>query len=130
MEIESLSKAIWDQCGMHESGPDKIDVSLLKCGSTIEVQQARDVAGGIEFLTGELSLADFKKGLVEEQQSVIGQMLVLLGADDKCPEFIRFLKQQAKRLKFRLVVFESPRTASEMRGEFARQLKERGALRV
>jgi hypothetical protein len=129
LNIEAVSNSLFQTLGLKEN-PDKNDISILKKGADVELMESRDIAGHVEFQSGETTVAAVKQFL--EDQSLIGNIgnvFVIVSRHEKCPQFLAFMKKQARRLKFKLVVFVSPLPHHEIQS-FQQLLKERGALKM
>jgi hypothetical protein len=129
LNIEALSKSLFQTLKLKEDH-DKNDISILKKGANVELMESRDIAGHIEFMSGETTVAAVKQ-FFEDQSLVghIGHVIVTVSKHEKCPQFLAFMKKEARRLKFKLVVFISPLPPNEFQS-FQQQLEERGALRM
>jgi ethanolamine utilization microcompartment shell protein EutS len=123
---EAPSKSVFQMLGLKEN-LDKNDITILKKGADVEIMEARDIAGDIQFLTGEVTVTTVKR-FFEAQSAVghIGHVIVTVSAHEKCPQFLAFMKKQSRRLKFKLIVFISPLLPSEI-PSLQQLLQERGA---
>jgi hypothetical protein len=59
----------------------------------------------------------------------LGHVFVIISAKEKCPNFLAFMKKQAKRFKFKLIVSISPLPPHEL-GSMEQCIRERGGLRM
>jgi hypothetical protein len=112
-----IAKALWDACGLKESGPEKIDVIVAKCGDFLEVAELRDVTpdgSGFEADIGELPIARFKTLLAERAApGRIGVLSLISGVDDdESQDLFEFLASQSHRLGFTFLHVTSPNRCS------------------
>jgi hypothetical protein len=124
-----LAKELFAAFGLKED-PSKNDISFVKRGLAIELREMRDIAGHVQVLSDQTTVAAFKallEGLVPGTR--IGHVVGVVSATEECPRFLTFLKKQAKRLKFKLIVFESPLPPDQF-GSSDQVFRDRGFSRM
>jgi hypothetical protein len=124
-----LASALMEAFDLKED-QSKNDLTVTKRGATVELTEARDIAGHIQFMTGETTVASLKE-LFEERTPAghLGNVFLVFSTHEKCPNFLAFMKKQARRLKFKLVVFASPLPAHELT-RMDQLILERGGSRM
>jgi hypothetical protein len=81
-------------------------------------------------LTGETTVAQLKELLEEEAPAGhLGHVFLIVSMEEECPRFLAFMERQAKRLKFKLIVFISPLPAHKL-GSMEQYIRDRGASRM
>jgi hypothetical protein len=126
MELAKMLMEVFDI----KENQDKNDLSITKRGASVELTESRDIAGHIQFMTGETTVTSFKK-LFEEKATAgnLGNVFLVFSTHEKCPNFLAFMKKQAKRLKFKLVVFASPLPPQDL-ATMEQLILERGGSRM
>lgn len=125
---DEIVKNLMEELGVQEN-PEKNDLSIVKRGLSVELTEVRDIAGHIEFMTGETTLKAFMAFLEEEPPGRLGNVFAIVSAHEKCPKFITFMEKQSRRLKFQLVIMVSPLPPDKIES-FEQQMQEHSEMRV
>lgn len=124
-----IAKVLMEAFGLKED-PSKNDLTIAKRGLALDVTEVRDVGSDIQFMTGETTVTAFKAFLEGMAPGAhIGHVSVVVSDQEECPRFLAFMKRQAKRLKFKLIVFVSP-LPPEKFGSMEQYIRDRGGLRM
>jgi hypothetical protein len=108
------AKKLMEDCGIEED-PNKNDFTIVKRGPSIELTEARDIAGHAKFHTGTTTVAllmtFFEEGVFAGH---VGNVFVIVSSHEDWTDFAAFMEKQARRHKFKLFLFVSPLPANEI----------------
>jgi hypothetical protein len=77
-----------------KENPDKNDLTIVKRGLSVELAEARDIAGHIQWMTGETTVASFKEHFEKQTPAGrLGNVITIISAHEKCP-FLAFMKRR------------------------------------